>query len=115
MNPAPSPSYPPLAPDAALELTVHPTLDGTFDLPVLGQVHHVAAELPEPRTLRPGAWISVSPGKPARGGLLARLFAPKSRPLALAVRCTALLLRGYREVCANDAGLAFGRAPISGA
>ena len=75
----------------------------------------LVALLPEPASLEPGAWLALSPGAVPQPGLLGRMLgrpAPAGVPLRL--RCTALLVRGYAEVSADEQGVAWGRAPLRG-
>jgi hypothetical protein len=109
MSEAWSPSGPPLAPETQPELVIHPSLGSAFDLALPAQIARLTAELPEPSSLTPGAWIAVSPGRSAATGALSRLFSRRARPLLLSVRCSALLLRGYVDVCADESETAFGR------
>jgi hypothetical protein len=102
---------PPLAPDATPQIAIHPDLGAKLDLPLRAQVRRLAAELPDPVTLGSNTWVMVSPGPLATGGFLSQLFARRARTVHLAVRCTALLVRGYVDVCSDDYGMAFGRTP----
>jgi hypothetical protein len=95
----PLPSRPP-------DLEVFPTLDRAWPAHGLGPVGALIAQLPDPSELTPGALVVVrESGRPARGlRKIARgvgsLFRkpPKAHS---AVRCTALLARGYREIAAS--------------
>jgi len=90
---------PPETPD----LELFPILDRTWPADGLGPVAVIVAQLPDPADLREGALVVVRESGPRpkgfRGWLasMKELFAkpPKAHP---AVRCTALLARGYREI-----------------
>lgn len=104
---------PPLDPDAQPAVVIHPTVGADWPASGLGPVSRLAAELPAPADGEPGAWIAVDGGRAARTSVLARLLghgggAPR---VHLAVRCTALLARGYVDVCADARGVAYGRVP----
>ena len=69
----------------------------------------LASELPDPVSLAPGSWLEVSRGtSQARGWL--RVKRSSGSGVDLALRCSALLLRGYIEICAED-DVAWGRVP----
>ena len=72
---------------------VQVTLDLAHDDDALDTV---AAQIPDPATLDPGARVVVLATRAARGGLLARLRPPPPVPSAL--RASALLIRGYVEI-----------------
>jgi len=106
------------------DLEVYPSLDGDWPAHGLGPVATIAAQLPDPAELKPGALVIVRhAGRPARGF---RRFARGVRnlwrkPLAAheAVRCTALLARGYRDIAAatdprTGERIVWGIAPTSG-
>lgn len=88
------------------------------------RVHSVAeaaAALPDPDSLAPGTLLLV-PGAPPRAGSFAtRLFRALSggKPVSRAVRCSALVARGYVDVAAASAGepnrddVAWGYAPTT--
>jgi hypothetical protein len=90
---------PPEKPD----LELFPILDRTWPADGLGPVAIIVAQLPDPAELRRGALVLVRESGPRpKGfrGLLASLKGlftkpPKAHP---AVRCTALLARGFREI-----------------
>jgi len=85
------------------DLELFPILDRTWPGDGLGAVAVIVAQLPDPGDLRHGALVVVRESGPRpkgfRGWLaaFAGLFSkpPKAHP---AVRCTALLARGYREI-----------------
>jgi hypothetical protein len=87
------------------DLELFPVLDRDWPSDGLGPVAVIVAQLPDPSDLRKGALVIVrETGPRPKGfrGLLASvttLFSkpPKAHP---AVRCTALLARGYREISA---------------
>jgi hypothetical protein len=85
------------------DVELFPILDRTWPADGLGPVAVIVAQLPDPADLRQGALVVVRESGPRpkgfRGWLasLKGLFTkpPKAHP---AVRCTALLARGYREI-----------------
>jgi hypothetical protein len=85
------------------DLELFPVLDRSWPGDGLGPVAVIVAQLPDPGELRRGALVIVRESGPRPKGLrgwlagFAGLFAkpPKAHP---AVRCTALLARGYREI-----------------
>ena len=85
------------------DVELFPVLDRTWPSDGLGPVAVIVAQLPDPADLPLGALVVVRESgrrpKGLRGWLasLKGLFAkpPKAHP---AVRCTALLARGYREI-----------------
>jgi hypothetical protein len=87
------------------DLELFPILDRTWPADGLGPVAAIVAQLPDPADLRRGALVVVRESGPRPKGFrgllasLAGLFTkpPKAHP---AVRCTALLARGYREISA---------------
>jgi hypothetical protein len=107
---APSlPAPPPLA--AVLR---PPPLDRSWPSHGLGPALVVFDALPPPEQYEPGAWVGLlaEPPPPASGWR--RLLGPR-RSVHRAVRCAALLARGYEEVGAGvDAegrDVAWGRVP----
>jgi hypothetical protein len=77
--------------------------------PEANTVASVAAALPDPETLDPRTLVVVVPGS---GSFVKRLFGAK--PVSRAVRCSALLARGYVDIGADvdpetklDVALAF--------
>jgi hypothetical protein len=112
-----------LMPSEPPHLELFPELDRTWPAHGLGPVAVIVAQLPDPANLPTGALVVVrESARPPRGfRRLARGIrslwrkAPKAHP---AVRCTALLARGYREIAARiDARtgeyLVWGLAPTS--
>lgn len=77
----------------------------------IGACSAIQRQLPELSSLPSGAWIGITGGNRERRGLWARFFErePSAR-VHLSVRCMALVLAGYQDVCA-DQDVAFGRAP----
>jgi hypothetical protein len=107
------PSAPPLDPGARPSISIHPNIGPEWPASGLGSIETLLEGLPEPASLEQGAWIAVFPGAPARKrGLVSRLLTPRgAEHVHLAVRCTALLARGYVRVCADEHGTAYGQVP----
>jgi len=117
--PARTRQFPARAPD----LEVFPLLDARWPADGLGPVSAVLAQIPDPAELAAGAFVVVrESGPPARGlrrvirGVRA-LFRKPSRAHP-AVRCTALLAHGYRDISAEldprtNESLVWGFAPRS--
>jgi hypothetical protein len=88
------------------DFELFPILDRNWPHHGLGSVAVIVAQLPDPADLREGALVVVRESGPRpkgfRGWLadLKSLWSkpPKAHP---AVRCTALLARGYREISAS--------------
>ncbi len=79
--------------------------------PVPSSVRQVAERVPQASALEPGQWLACA-SPPARRSVVARwLRAPVRPAVPLAVRCTALLARGYVDVGASAEGVALGRVP----
>jgi hypothetical protein len=100
--------------ERAVTTSIEPEVGDGWPAHGLGPVSEILALLPDPAELQPGAWIAVGSGSHDQRGLLSRLFgsqAPRAR-VHLAVRCTALLIRGYTAIAADDAGIAYGRVPL---
>jgi hypothetical protein len=76
----------------------------------LESVAAVALQIPLARTLAARTPVVVLGAAVRRRGMLGRWLGDKSVPVARAVRCTALLVRGYVDVGA-DATRAWGYAP----
>ena len=93
---------------------VEPTLDDRWPADGFGAVAALMALLPDPCELEPGAWVGVAASAPAPGRLARLLW--RGREARLAVRCTALLAKGFEEVGAgtDELGreLAWGRVPL---
>jgi hypothetical protein len=93
-------------PAAKPDVELFPLLDRTWPNDGLGSVAVIAAQLPDPAELPDGALVVIRESGPRprgfRGWLVSvkYLFSPpaKAHP---AVRCTALLARGYREISAS--------------
>ena len=110
-SPAPSP---PLDPSASPALSIHPSVGPDWPPSGLGPIPVLLERLPDPASMDKGAWLAVFPGPAVarRKGIVSRLFTPRTTEhVHLAVRCTALLARGYVRVCADEHGTAFGQAP----
>lgn len=76
----------------------------------------LAAQLPDPGSITPGALVVTLAGAPASRGVLGRLFT-RPTPIARHARATALLTRGYVSIAAaiddaSDLDLVWGYAPI---
>ena len=97
----------------AVDVRITPPLDASWPKDGLGSVGVILAALPDPSSLARGAVVAITAGDPLRRGF-GRLF--RAPPFVhLAVRCAALLAKGYVDVGATDDGdgrkLAVGRAP----
>ncbi len=79
--------------------------DAAVDDPVA-----IAAQLPDPVDLPAGSAVVVEATATQRRGLLRRVLGDRSVPVARAVRCTALLGRGYVDI-GSDGDAAWGVAP----
>jgi hypothetical protein len=96
----------PFLPSEPPEVELFPVLDRSWPAHGLGPVAVIVAQLPDPADLPPGALVVVrDAAKPPRGF---RRFARGIRSLFrkppkahAAVRCTALLARGYRDIAAR--------------
>ncbi len=101
----------PLSPGERARLLLHPDAGEHAALDDPGLVRQLARELPDPSTLDAGSWVAVGAG-PAEPRRRFGLFGGRRpRGIPLAIRCTALLARGYTDVCADESGTAFGRVP----
>jgi hypothetical protein len=78
----------------------------------VGDAAAVAAQIPEAGTLEAGAPVVVLGAAAGTGRALARWLGPRELQVAVALRCTALLARGYVRVGA-DAQLAWGWTPLT--
>lgn len=82
---------------------VHPALDRSWPADGIGPVSAIVAQLPDPAELPEGALLVVHESAKPADGLrrvaqgVATLWTGKRRA-HVAVRCTALLARGYREI-----------------
>jgi hypothetical protein len=97
--------------DPSAAVTVRPRLPADWPPSGLGDPAVLADELPDPQTLPPSSWVAITSGEAQPPSLWARLRGRPAPTLHLAVRCTALLLRGYVNVRADGAGLAWGQVP----
>ncbi len=85
-----------------------PVLDRKWPADGLGAVAVLVAQLPDPADLPAGALLIVREMQRARPGFrrwldAAKALVRKPRKAHAAVRCTALLARGYREIgCRAD-------------
>ncbi len=73
-------------------------------------VSAVASQIPDPKTLPPRTRVTVPAIATRGGGLLRRLLGETKVPVSRAIRCTALLVRGYVGVGA-DTERAWGVVP----
>ena len=85
------------------DVELFPMLDRAWPPDGVGPVAVIVAQLPDPAELRRGALVVVRESGPRpKGfrGLLASLAGLFTKPpkVHAAVRCTALLARGYREI-----------------
>jgi hypothetical protein len=70
----------------------------------------VATQIPAAGGLAARTRVSVLPTALRRSGVLGRILGPREVPVGRAARCTALLVRGYVDVAADDTS-AWGFAP----
>lgn len=94
----------PGAPPAPPDREIFPTLDPSWPADGFGEVAKIAAELPAPEGLRPGALVVVHARPSRSGGRFFGLSWRAPRYAHAAVRCTALLARGYTRVGAARGG-----------
>jgi hypothetical protein len=80
------------------DVDVFPSLERTWPKDGLGPIPTVIAQLPAPEDLAKGTLVVVHASGRARPNLVLRWLLPKRREVHAAVRCTALLARGYRNV-----------------
>lgn len=104
---------PPMPP---VRMWLDPLLPDGWPSDGLGPLDALTSQIPAADSLPQGSWVAVRKSRPAQQGLLARLF--KRRPAAhLALRCTALLARGYELVGAGldpqGDEVAWGRVPLA--
>jgi hypothetical protein len=100
-------------PELPVLQTIEPAVGDDWPAHGLGPVSEIVRQLPDPADLPPGARIAVGTGMTEQRGLLSRLFSgstPRAK-VHLAVRCTALIVRGYTAVSADAAGTAYGLVP----
>jgi hypothetical protein len=107
-HPPSPPAVPPLA-----ALLRPPPLDRSWPSDGLGPALVVFDALPPPEQYEPGAWVGLlAEPEPAQGW---GRFLGARRAVHRAVRCAALLARGYEEVGAGVDGegrdVAWGRVP----
>ncbi|MCL2447464.1 MAG: hypothetical protein FWD17_00800 [Polyangiaceae bacterium] len=67
-------------------------------------VANVAAQLPDPSSLDPGAPVFVYPSAVRVRKGWRRILGTRRVPIPVAVRCGALLVRGYVEIGTSNAG-----------
>jgi hypothetical protein len=70
----------------------------------------VARQLPAPSTLAAGTRVAVLATARREDGVLRRLLGARAVAVSRAARCTALLVRGYVDLGADDAA-SWGHAP----
>ena len=94
-----------------LAALIEPVLPATWPTDGFGDVGAIVRELPDPESLRQGDLVGVAPSAPRTRAFFAR----KTKEAHLAVRCAALLAKGYEAVGAfRDEGgreIACGRVP----
>jgi hypothetical protein len=94
--------------------TITPQLDESWPQHGLGSLAEVLALIPEPSALPAGSWIAVEASERMGRWSLRRLV-HKPRFVHRALRCTALLARGYEFVGAGSdqdgRDIAWGRVP----
>jgi len=100
-----------------IQLWVEPVLPEGWPRDGFGPLAALTSQIPMAESLPGGTWVAVRPSRaPLKIGLLARLF-QKPPGAHLALRCTALLARGYEHVGGglDDRGqpVAWGCAPAS--
>jgi len=103
----------PLAPGEHASLVLHPAVGDDSDDGGLSLVGLLSEQLPDPSTLEPGSWVALDAGPAPPRKLFGLISSRRRGGVHLAVRCTALLARGYTDICADEAGMAFGRVPQS--
>ncbi|MCU0656154.1 MAG: hypothetical protein MUF64_13150 [Polyangiaceae bacterium] len=102
---------PPLPP---IKLWIEPVLPPDWPADGLGPLAVLTAQIPAADSVPRGSWIAIRPAQAPARGLLARWFR-KPGGAHLALRCTALLARGYELVGAGldpqGHEVAWGRSP----
>jgi hypothetical protein len=98
----------PLAPGEHAALFLHPEPGAEYGD---GLLRLLSGQLPDPSTLAPGSWVALGAGPAASRRLFGLIAGRRRAGVPLAVRCTALLARGYTDIQADDSGVAFGRVP----
>jgi hypothetical protein len=104
-------AWSPDADDVAVRLSLPPDLE----LDRVDALDLIAEQLPPPDTLRPGALVAVLPEARVGVGVVGRLLGRGTAHVPRALRCAALLARGYgalgaTEERAGDVVWAFARA-----
>jgi hypothetical protein len=74
------------------------------------EIGALAGQIPLASTLAPGTRVVVLDVATRKAGMLGRLLGHRRVSVPRAMRCTALLLRGYIEIGAGEEG-AWGKAP----
>ncbi|MCS6900822.1 MAG: hypothetical protein RMJ98_13885 [Myxococcales bacterium] len=102
---------PPLPP---IGLWIEPVLPPDWPQDGMGPLAVITSQIPAADTVPQGTWIAIRPSRACHHGLLQRLLR-KPAYAHLALRCTALLARGYEHVGAGMDGqgqeVAWGRSP----
>jgi len=88
-------------PAGKADIHVFPSLDKTWPKDGLGPIATVIAQLPDPADLPRGTLVAVHGAGRKRPGAIVGWLLPKRREVHPAVRCTALLARGYVSVGAT--------------
>jgi hypothetical protein len=83
------------------DVDVFPALDRAWPKDGLGPIATLIAQLPDPEDLPKGSLVAVHGAGRTRPSAIVRWLLPKPREVHPAVRCTALLARGYRNVGAG--------------
>ncbi len=107
-----------MPPLPTIQLWIEPTLPSDWPADGLGSLEVMTSQMPAADSLPAGTWVGV---RPSRGGgsrgLFARLLGARPAGAHLALRCTALLARGYEQVGAgvDERGqpVAWGRVPAA--
>jgi hypothetical protein len=106
---------PPLPP---VQLWIEPVLPQDWPADGLGPLDVLTTQIPAADAVPRGTWVAIRSSQVPPRGLLARLFRKPSAGAHLALRCTALLARGYERVGGGLDGqgqqVAWGRAPDAG-
>jgi hypothetical protein len=99
------------------DVELFPELDGAWPADGFGSIAALAAQLPDPQELAAGSLVVVhETGRRARGLRRVAALWTRKRRAHIAVRCSALLARGYSEIGAavdprSGERLAWGFAP----
>jgi hypothetical protein len=80
------------------DIDVFPSLDRMWPKDGMGPIAAVIAQLPNPEDLPIGTLVTVHGSGRARPNAHVRWLLPKRREVHPAVRCTALLARGFKNV-----------------